>query len=393
MKTSTLAVLAALAGLAVAGVVLVEGRSRRDTAETALVGARFVPELHRRINDVALVHVNRAGEPLTIRRSGDQWVIVEKGDYPAQFEKVRATLVGLAELRAAEPMTAKKENYERLGVQDTPASPQESQSSPGTPTVLTIKDAKDQAIASVIVGNSKWGAKPGVYVRRSGESQSWLAHGQLDIPVGITGWADSKILDLMRDRVKQVSVHHADGEVVSITRADPTQSSFTVENVAEGKELKSPAAGDALGAALAYVTFEDVAAEGVIDFTRPAVTVEFRTFDGVVITLNTVEKDGKTWAKFAAAFDAAAERPANVGTAQLLSAEEARGQAEELDAKFSRWAFQIPQWKAVTLRTRMAELYKDTPPAMPASMQGVELMDPGQLVTPPPQPPAADPQG
>jgi hypothetical protein len=393
MKTTTIAIVSVLAGLAVAGVVLVEGRSRPDAGQAAILGARFAPELHQRINDVALIQVNRAGEPLTIRRDGDRWLVVEKGDYPATPEKVRGTLVGLAELRTAEAMTARKENYEKLGVQDAPASPGQSESNPGTPTVVTMKDGQGQTISSVIIGSTKWGARPGVYVRRSGETQSWLAHGQLDIPVGITGWAESKILDLMRDRVKQVSIHHADGEVVLITRADPAQSSFTVHNVAEGKELKSPAAGDALGSSMAYVNFEDVAAAEAIDFSRPAATVEFRTFDGVVITLDTLERDGATWAKFAAANDAAAERPADPGAAQLLSPEEAQRQAAELDAKFSRWAFQIPQWKAVTLRTRMVDLYKDTPPAMPASMQGVEIMDPGQLMAPPPPQEPGGPQG
>ncbi len=393
MKGKSFAVLAAAAAIVVAGVVYIEGRQDAP-GEVQGAGEAFLPAVQDRGNDIASVSVLRNGQTITVRKGGTGWEIAERGGYPAKTEQVRNLIVALAQLRASEPMTAKSENYAKLGVQDPSGEPGE----PGAmgPALVTLKDSKDQTVASVIVGNPKWGSNPGVYVRRTGESQSWLAEGRVEIPSGLTSWTEPRILEIVRERTRSASVHHPDGEVVTVSRATPDAANFTVENIPPGKALKSASSGDALGAVLATVTFEDVAPLDTIDFTGeggvPGPVCQFETFDGLSITVQTVDRDGKTWAQFAVAHDAAAALPTPPEGTSIKSAEDAAREAQELSARLAPWAFQLPSYKAVSMKTRMAELLSDTPPAQPASLEGAPMIDPGQLVQPPPLPqPAPEP--
>ena len=137
------------------------------------------------------------------------------------------------------------------------------------------------------------------------------------------------------------------------------------------------------------MNFEDVAPVTSIDFSgkdggKPGALCTFQTFEGTSITVQTVEKDGKHWAQFAVAHDPAAASAPPAPGQSLKTPEDAKKEAEELAAKLSPWAFQIPQYKVVAFNTRMAEFLKETPPQAPPSMEGTETFDPAKLFEPPP---------
>src|SRR5258708_6138575 len=80
-------------------------------------------------------------------------------------------------------------------------------------TLVTIKADKGGTTAAAIIGNIKWeGSKPGVYIRKAGEPQSWLADGKIELPGDFTGWVDPQIVNIPRDRVKEGKVTHPEGE-------------------------------------------------------------------------------------------------------------------------------------------------------------------------------------
>jgi hypothetical protein len=388
MNAKTLTVLGVAAAAVAGGVLLVElrGGSGGEAAATA-AGQRFVPVLQARANDVALVRVSNASNTLTFRRGETGWGWVEKGGYPVQFDKVRAAILSVAELRAIEPKTSKPELYEKLGVQDpgtaAAAESEDMFAAPPAPVLLTLKDDQEQTLASVIVGNQKWDAKPGVYVRKEGEAQSWYAQGQLDVSTNLASWVDTKIIDLSRDRIRHVAVAHPDGETVTASRQTPAAVNFTVHDLPAGKELKSPSSGDAMGTALAWVNFEDVAPNRTFDFLagKAGTTSEYRTFDGLVIAVQLVEHADGAWAQFRVSFDDTVTPVTGPG---IKSLEEARQEAKELSDRLSPWFFRLPGYKVIAFNSRMAEMLKDAPPAMPASMEGVEMLDPGLLIKPPP---------
>lgn len=399
-----------LGGIAVATVAVAAFVSTRDSApsgETAAATRGVLFEgLSERLPKVASITIKHADREFTLHRDGQTWKVAEKGGYPAKPEEIRKVLVGLAELRAGEPMTSKPERYAQIGVQDPDGQPAE----PGSqaPTLVTFKDEQGGVVASAIVGNQKWaGSKRSVYIRKAGEAQSWLAAGELDVPNDPIRYIDTTIAQIPRDRVKSVTVSHPEGESLMVSRASRDQQNFTVHDIPPGKELKSATEPDALASALAYLTLEDVAPASEVNFSAdggatPGPYLEFRTFDGLVIAVEMAERDGKTWAKFTAnaettstasstssgeakeggeagAGDQPTSESQNDGQSRPgeKSAEDIRKEVDEFNARVANWAYAIPSWKATVLNKKMSDMLKsDQPPPPPPAMEGTTPLIP-----------------
>lgn len=401
MSGRTLIVLVVAAAVVGVGASVVVRRQRAATAPIP-TPERLFEGLGAKVNDVALLTIEKGGEELRISRTPEgEWGLAERGGYPVEFEKVKGTIVGVADLRPVEAKTSRPELYSKIGVQDPGEGEAPAASEPAAPgadsepTLVTLRDAQGEVLASVILGNQKpvggGGGASSVYVRRTGEAQSWLAEGLVEAPTGVTGWVEPQIVNIGQDRIGSASVTHPDGSVLAIRRDAPAVANFTVEGVPEGRELKSETAANSLASGLAYLSLEDVVPAERIDFGgagTPGRVGAFRTFDGLVVTVRTVEIDGKTWAMFEAVV--ADPPPASVptepvpampeGTSQegteagetppapLLApspSDAVKAEAEELNAKLGKWAFAIPSYKAQTLAMTLEGVLKETgePPA------------------------------
>lgn len=382
MKPRTLATLAivtaAAAGLA--GYVL--SRQSARVAATEPEGPAF-PALETRVNDVAGIRVARGADGFTVRRTESGWGIQDRGGYPAKFEKVKETIVALAELRLVEPRTSSPESYEKIGVED-----------PGgegsTSTLVELSDASGATVAAIILGKPKtsvgFSNENALYVRRAGEAQSWLARpgrgaGRIDVVVDPMYWVERTVIGIARDRVRSVEVTHTPGGAsVFVQRDSRDTANFTLEGIPEGRELKFPTGADTVGSALAYVTMDDVRPVGEIDFDSAAesATAIFRTFDGLVVTVRSVTVDGKSWARFDVTYQAP---PAPEEGADAVQKE-----AADLAARLAPWAFHVPDYQARNLAPRMEDLLKPLPGETPTDLpEGVQSL-PFPGLTPPPGP-------
>ena len=350
------------------------------------------PGLADKVNTVASVSV-KSDKEFTIRQAsgGGAWEMAEKGNYPVNFEKVKAVVVGMAELRIAEEKTSKPELYAKLGVQDpgTPVKQGEK-----APVLLTLKDTAGADLASVIVGNSRYSPKQGVYIRKPGEAKSWAANGQLDVPSEASSWMDTKVLEVPRDRIKSAKVTQADGSVLEVSKPQPSDAGYTVLNVPEGKELKPGDQGGTLAAALAWLGFEDVAPAATLKTQGEGAATskwssEFRTFDGLVVVIGAFEQGGKTWVKIVPSFDDTAAAPTENRAPSLRAPEDVLKEVAEIGAKVSPWVFVLPEWKATVLSSKMDGLLKETPPAPPPAMQATDTVTPPGAPAVPAPPPSA----
>lgn len=435
MKTNTLAVLAGAAAVTVALAALLVNRNRDATAP-ALATGRLFPDLPAKVNDVAAVVIQQPGKTLTLQRDEKGgWGVAEKGGYAAQFEKVKQLVVGVAELRESEPKTTRPEYYSQIGVQDvTPEPAPPPAPSPGTkpdtpppaqPTLVTLKDRTGGSLASLIIGTRRPGNPATVFVRKPGEPQSWLAEGSVDPTADPLTWLDTTALNIGRDRVKRVSVKRfADGDETPplvVERAKPDDPHFAVQGIPQDREVSGPGAGDALGNALSYYTFDDVMPAAALagkDGTAPAKpisTTVVEMFDGLVITINAATLDGKTVTTIAASCDASLAPPGEAAPkdekAPAASAPDAtakdgvtpadsklpstptsieavKKEAADLNARLGSWAFVIAEYRAKTLNTKLDELLKPLPTA--DAQQGPQAPGPQAPNMPPPDEDPAD---
>lgn len=346
------------------------------TAATANPGTPFFPQLVAKGDSAARIVVARAEGSFTVRLDSGVWRVVENANYPARLETVRSVLVGLSQLRGAEVKTSRPENFGKLGLEDpvTPvAGPAAGPGGASIPrsTLVTVSTADGVVLASAIVGDTRWGTPPGTYLRRVGESQAYLVAGRVEVPHKATQWLQATIAGVDKERVRSVDVTRSSGEPLSVSRGRPGES-FTLAGVPTGRELRDPSFADQLAGLLSSTTLQDVRPAEEVDFTagdgpeaRIVTTARVRTFDGLVVAVEAMPKDGRTWWRLSASVDESVEglRPADAPADALptTALEAIRKQASDLDARWAGYAYAPAEAKGRLLNLRLTDLLKDVP--------------------------------
>ncbi len=328
---ATIAVVIAAIALSLAG-----GQSAADARSGEMVFAG----LGERLGDAAMVKITGAGGPVTLERHSagktTDWLVAEKGGYPADPQKIRQTLLGFAELKLVEPKTDKAKLYKRLDVED-----------PGTKDghsrLVEIDDAKGGKLGEIIVGKRRpdrlgTGAD-GLYIRKPGDAQSWLAQGSVDLPTDIKDWLDKNVAQIAAKRIRQVTLTHEDGSTLVLKR-DKEDAKFTAEGAPADAKFKSDAALAEPAGVLDGVELNDVRKAADLPAPEKGVArAEWVTFDGLTITGETFKKDDSNWVRLKASGEGKA-------------AEEAAA----LNARWAPWVYSVYEYKANAMKTKLADL-------------------------------------
>ena len=342
MKAKGLIALLLVTAAAVVLAVLVAYRGDADDTDPQ-IGKVVLTDVRQKLGDVARVTLIHGEAKTTLLHRSDKWVVEEKGSYPADQAKVGQALRGLADLRYVEPKTRKADLYARLEVED--AGKKDAKS-----TLVTVSDEKGTLLGEIIVGKRRidqlGGGTDGVYVRKPGDVQSWLARGTLELPGDTASWLDPAIIDVAHDRVKEVVLTEPDGGRLDIAHDKPGDA-LALKGAPADAKLKSDTVLVEPTTALASLTLNDV--RPAAEFPLPEAGVshaEFATFDGLMVKLALSDKDGKSWVRF-----------------EVSGTGEAEQQAKTLDAKLRPWVFAIPDYKAKALRTKLADVTAQPKPS------------------------------
>jgi len=304
------------------------------TVSRAAPGARAFPELAARLADVGSVGIKRNALSLTFVRDGDNWLVAEKGNYPAAAGKVRQIGLTLADLLLVEPKTRQPGFYSRLDVEDPGG---------GKATLVTLKDKSGATLAEMIIGKRRFdrlgSGTDGVYVRKPGDTQAWLARGSLEFSDQLSSWLDRRILDIPEKRIARVSLTQPDGTRLVITRAKP-EDKFTVEDAPADAKFKSETTTSEPALALDGLDLDDVKPAGEMPVPdKGVVAASLSTFDGLTVDVRMLDKDDAQWVALSAAGSGAAE-----------------AEAKAINEKASRWTYAVPSYKAAQLKMKLADL-------------------------------------
>ncbi len=349
MQRRSLVFLGIGAAVALGGALVAEYGDNTTTAPAA--GGLAFPNLAQRLGAAATIEVKKADGTLVVKRDGDRWVLPEKGGYPVRPEKVRELLVGLTELRLLEPRTADTAQLNRLGLDD-----------PGTPgstaLLLRVLDAQGAPIAELIIGRrrvrTQGNVPESVYIRRPGETQSWLAEGRLPVDAEANLWLDRDVANLPAARFLRLEARRAGAAQVVIARAgDAPDAAIEVLEPADAPKPPDEITLDEIARAFEFLTFLEVAPSPP---GRPGEGIGEASLtytDGLRVTVALNRAGQDLW----------------VG----LTANGESEEAKRLTARWAGWAFQIGPWKEKAL--------------LPTS----EDLRPREPVSP--EPPGAAPQG
>ncbi|MCF4165780.1 DUF4340 domain-containing protein [Zavarzinia compransoris] len=363
MRRSTLVFLLGLTiVLGLTGAWLVAERIRVTSAD--LSGRPLMPDLKGALNDVATVAIEGAEGRFTLKRvDGERWVMPERGDYPADFGKIRRLLVGLSDMVAIEPKTARPDRYHFLDVEDV---------GPGTKGLrVTAADSSGTAIADIILGRpvDTLGASrlPRYFVRLAGQDASWEAEADIRPERGAAAWLDRELLVVAPERFATVAVTR-NGETATIARETPT-GDFAVEGQDADAILPKKGRIGALAVAATYLALEDVQKVKGAPDGKPLATVEYKTFDGLTLTLNLVSIDGQGWTTIEASAGRPEVAPVDVkgpdGEPLLKDAETVRAEAGAINARTKGWLYRLDGTRVIDLTPAPGDLFDPKPAPVP----------------------------
>lgn len=379
MKPKLLALLGLIVVVIVAAAVAINlGGSGGGGPE---IGQKLYPALADRLNDVRSVTITHAATAVTLSERDGRWVAASKGGYPVDFTRLRRLLVDLSQLTTLEAKTRLPESYAALEVEELGPDAKS--------TLVTLKDGSGGALASLLVGKARLGRGTGVggegiYVRKAGEAQSWLAGGRLAIEQTATGWLERQIINVLRGRVERAALFQPGGVKLTVERKASSDKDFTLLELPEGRKPKNSWDVNDIGAFLESLELEDVRPATDLDFPADGPRIELATFDGLMVKVPYVEKDGQTWFRFEPDFAAPATAltKEEAEAAKLKPTEEVEKEASETAARVKGWAYRLTTFKAALVKKKLDDLL--APPEPPAKPDA-----PGPMSTPVPPPPPA----
>ena|SRR5271167_2136169 len=333
MQSRSLILLASATVVLVAIAIVVLASGERGVSRAA-PGQPAFPALAAKLGDVASVTVSREGTTMTLIRDGDSWLVAEKGNYPANAAKISQIVRAMADLTPVEPKTQNPDLYPRLEVEEP---------GHGKSAMVAVKDKSGGDLAKAIVGKRRYdrlgAGNDGVYLRKPGEAQTWLARGTLDPSGDAASWLDRQIIDISEKKIATVTLTQPDGSKLVISRAAP-EAKFAVEDAPADAKFKSETTTSGPAAALETLDLDDVKPAGELPVPdKDVVTASFTSFDGLTIDVRLMERDKTDWVAISA-----------------IGAGPAEAEAKNIEDKVSHWTYAIPAYKANLLKTKLADL-------------------------------------
>lgn len=194
MNRSAIVAVLAVAGSAL--IMLANIDFRAQTFERGLL----VPGLEDRINDIASVEFASADQRVTFEQDSEgSWRVAQLEGYPADFERAKEFILGLAEATRLEAKTTRPERHAEIGLEGVGQN---------SPTIgVTLADASGDTIAEVLMGDLGPGMNIGErFVRLAGEDATFLARVPSAPDVSPERWAERELTRLSAQDVRSFEI-------------------------------------------------------------------------------------------------------------------------------------------------------------------------------------------
>ena len=333
-RTLLLLASAALLFAVMAGIVLWQRAAEGQARYTPVT---FLPGFIDKARDAARIEISGHDGKFVVALTPQGWVLPERGNYPADFNEVRQTLITLAQLTTIAPRTSRPDWLHYLALDDPPK---------GMGTDLVVKDAGGAVLTHLIFGNvEEQGNNTAIFVRRPGETQSYLAKAVFALHGAVANWLSRSLFDMGPGRLQEVIVAPASGPGFTVGRARPTDNVSVLKPLGGTPDLQVI---NDLGFAVAAFTVADVQPATAVDF-KGASQVVAHSFDGLAVNLAVVQQGTGYWAQVSAA--------AAPGAPDAIEQE-----AAAVNARARGWAFLLPPEKGAVLLTSLQRLMTPPPP-------------------------------
>lgn len=264
---------------------------------TQKMGEKVLPNFP--LNDVEQISVQHGKDSLLVARKDDIWVVKNRGDYPANFNKISETLRKFWELKVAKPV---KTAPTRLAVLDLVAPEK------GAGTLVEFKDKTGKNINSVILGaksmkeakgDSPFGGGGGwpdgryVMVGTDVQSVALVTEPFTDVEPKAEEWLQKENWFKV-EKLKSISVTGTNATNNWKLTRDSETAEWKLADAKKDEQLDTSKSSGVTGA-LSYPSFNDVATNSAPDATGldKALVAKLETFDGFLYTAKVGGKSGE----------------------------------------------------------------------------------------------------
>jgi len=247
-----------LVALGGAALLLQREDSARRPQNVSSLGQLLFKDL--KAADIARIRIVEPKSTLTLSRKEDGWVIVERGDFPADFAKVREFVVKAVSLKIAQSEPVGEKDRARLNL-DEPGKQGATAA-----TQLEFAGADGKPLAKLLIGRKLFRSEPenperalgdGRFVMLPGDDKSvyMISDPLLQATAKSAEWIDKRSFQI--EKVKSLEVRYPGGDGWRLERA-AENASWKLASQRPGEKIDSSRA-NAATYSLSLLDLADVA--------------------------------------------------------------------------------------------------------------------------------------
>jgi hypothetical protein len=289
---------------------------------------------------------------VTLKQQGGRFVVLNKDNYPAKTSEISKLITSCLEVRIGELYTDDAANHKDLGVAEESAR-----------TVVKFFKPDSSLLTGVVIGEIGAEEKS-TYVRLASSDKVYVAPAAPWIRDNAMEYIDPELVAVNREGIESVTVNSLSGQYTLKAKEDGKE--VVLENIPAGKKLKSDEA-DRVFTALTNLRFSDVKKKSAesekLAFDRQFVC---KMKDSTVYTVKIAQKDDKTYVTCEADFmdkTPVTEREVLDANDAELKDKEAKllawDRTKEFSAKHQVWIYEVADFKAKHLTTKLSDLIED----------------------------------
>jgi hypothetical protein len=215
-------------------------------------------------------------------------------------------------------------------------------------------------------------------VRAAGDPQAWLAKGNLSVDKQPSDWLAKDLTDIPSTRIQSVEIVR-DGKTLAASKTKASDINYAVAEIPKGRELTSETSANGLASVLSGLKIDDASRRDAVAApdAKDVRSVKYVGFDGLIVSGQAWEKDGKAHANFEASLD---EAKAKADIAQQQAKDKADFEARKAEFEARQKESQKPDAAKpeapkpapgatpATATEQAIEKAKQEPPAEPLAM-------------------------
>jgi len=384
-----LAVLAALIGIVIVSQNSRDKRMSRGRTVGAAKRELLLPGLD--VNAIKKIRIKDKESEVNLSFAGDKWVVNDRSDYPASYDKISRVLMELRDQKIGRGQQLGKGAW---GEENVRLNPPGEGDKKGQGLLVDFQDAKGNAIKSLILGgnvDSQGGKSSSPFGNMSDErlvripedsekDTVWIVSNSFyDLQPKPVEWIDKAFIDVKKLKDVEITAPVA-ADSWKASRKDE-QTAYALSDAKPGDEFDDGKAG--LSGLLSNPTFTDVVTKdkATADFMKDAVKAKLTTMDGFTYEVQALKKgkdasDEKYYLTVKVSADIAKERPPvkdekeeDKKKADEKFAADKKEKEEKLakEKKAEGWIFEVTSSTPGALLKKRSEILKEKPADKPAA--------------------------